>query len=161
MQLLSSVANLCASMMGFKSFRSAAITLAGIELAHQIRKRQFSFGRQRRARSLKELWIALCLGIPYAIRRNGSFCVAAYAPEPNLSGASFFLIINILCAFRTLFVGPKRTRSSATQHRGLVQQARTQLVQHTAPSPPARQTLSFWLTQTANKGLALHRTHCS
>jgi len=32
---------------GFKSFRSAAITLAGIELAHRIRKRQFSFGRGR------------------------------------------------------------------------------------------------------------------
>ncbi len=32
-------------MGGFKSFRSAAITLAGIELAHRIRKRQFSLGR--------------------------------------------------------------------------------------------------------------------
>jgi len=32
----------CASMGGFKSFGSAIITLAGIELAHRIRKRQFS-----------------------------------------------------------------------------------------------------------------------
>jgi transposase-like protein len=48
----------CASMMGFKCFRNAAITIAGIELAHRIRKRQFSFGpgRQRRAWSLKQLW---------------------------------------------------------------------------------------------------------
>jgi transposase-like protein len=48
----------CAPMMGFKSFRNAAITLAGIELAHRIRKRQFSFGRGRywRAWSLKRLW---------------------------------------------------------------------------------------------------------
>jgi transposase-like protein len=48
----------CASMLGFKSFRTATITLAGIELAHRIRKRQFSFGRghQRRAWSLKQLW---------------------------------------------------------------------------------------------------------
>jgi len=48
----------CASMAGFKSFDSAAITLAGIELAHRIRKRQFSFGRgrQRRSMSLKRLW---------------------------------------------------------------------------------------------------------
>jgi FixJ family two-component response regulator len=30
-----------------KSFRSAAITLSGIELAHRIRKRQFSLGRGR------------------------------------------------------------------------------------------------------------------
>ena len=37
----------CASMAGFKSFRSAAITIAGIELAHRIRKGQFSFGRGR------------------------------------------------------------------------------------------------------------------
>ena len=37
----------CASMLGFKSFGNAAITLAGIELAHRIRKRQFSFGRGR------------------------------------------------------------------------------------------------------------------
>ena len=37
----------CASMGGFKSFGSAAITLADIELAHRIRKRQFSFGRGR------------------------------------------------------------------------------------------------------------------
>jgi transposase-like protein len=48
----------CAWMTGFKSFRNAAITLAGIELAHRIRKRQFSFGlgRQRQAWSLKQLW---------------------------------------------------------------------------------------------------------
>ena len=48
----------CASMTGFKSFSNASITLAGIELAHRIRKRQFSFGpgRQRRAWSLKPLW---------------------------------------------------------------------------------------------------------
>jgi transposase-like protein len=48
----------CAPMTGFKSFNNAAITLAGIELAHRIRKRQFSFGpgRQRRSWSLKQLW---------------------------------------------------------------------------------------------------------
>jgi len=48
----------CAPMMGFKSFRTAAITLTGVELAHRIRKRQFSFGRgrQRRVWSLKQLW---------------------------------------------------------------------------------------------------------
>ena len=48
----------CASMGGFKSFGSAAITLAGIELAHRIRKRQFSFGRGRYRNfgSLKQIW---------------------------------------------------------------------------------------------------------
>ena len=48
----------CASMLGLKSFRTAAITLSGIELAHRVRKKQFSFGRGRPQRfpSLKELW---------------------------------------------------------------------------------------------------------
>jgi len=48
----------CAPMLGFKSIATAAVTLAGIELAHRIHKQQFSFGRGRRRRpsSLKELW---------------------------------------------------------------------------------------------------------
>ena len=48
----------CASMLGFKSFRTAAVTLAGVELAHRIRKRQFALGRghRRQVVSLKQLW---------------------------------------------------------------------------------------------------------
>jgi transposase-like protein len=48
----------CASMLGLKSFRTAAITLKGVELAHRIRKRQYSFGRggPRQFASLKDLW---------------------------------------------------------------------------------------------------------
>jgi hypothetical protein len=48
----------CAPMLALKSFRTAAITLAGVELAHRIRKRQFSFGRggPRRFSSFKQLW---------------------------------------------------------------------------------------------------------
>jgi hypothetical protein len=45
-------------MLALKSFRTAAVTLAGVELAHRIRKRQVSFGRAapRRFSSLKHLW---------------------------------------------------------------------------------------------------------
>jgi len=44
-------------MMGFKSHRTAALTLAGIELAHRIRKRQFIFGPGRWTDwSLKKQW---------------------------------------------------------------------------------------------------------
>jgi hypothetical protein len=44
-------------MLALKSFRTAAITLAGVELAHRIRKRQFSFGRRAgRFCSPKHLW---------------------------------------------------------------------------------------------------------
>jgi transposase-like protein len=48
----------CASMAGFKSFTNASITIAGIELAHRIRKRQFSLGlRPRRSGwSLRDEW---------------------------------------------------------------------------------------------------------
>jgi transposase-like protein len=55
----------CASMLGLKSFRTAAITFAGIELAHRIRKRQFWVGgdRQNKDASLKHLWeLALACG---------------------------------------------------------------------------------------------------
>lgn len=48
----------CASMLGLKSFCSAAITLAGIELAHRIRKGQYALERRHDegSSSLKELW---------------------------------------------------------------------------------------------------------
>jgi len=48
----------CASMLGLKSFRTAAITFAGIELANRIRKRQYSFGCTDGLStwSLKQLW---------------------------------------------------------------------------------------------------------
>jgi len=48
----------CASMLGLKSFRTAAVTFAGIELANRVRKAQFAFGRGTadEALSLKQRW---------------------------------------------------------------------------------------------------------
>jgi len=47
----------CRPMLSFKSYRSAALTLAGLELAHRIRKRQFKFGSGRWSFwSLKKQW---------------------------------------------------------------------------------------------------------
>ena len=47
----------CRPMLGFKSYRTAAVTLAGIELAHRIRKRQFKFGPGRwLCWSLRKQW---------------------------------------------------------------------------------------------------------
>jgi transposase-like protein len=45
-------------MLGLKSFHTAAVTFSGIELAHRIRKRQFTlaYEHQGRALSLKDLW---------------------------------------------------------------------------------------------------------
>lgn len=48
----------CAAMHGLKSFGAAAVTTAGVELAHHIRKRQFALGHARgqRRHTLKTAW---------------------------------------------------------------------------------------------------------
>ena len=48
----------CASMLGLKTFLSAAVTLSGVELAHRIRKRQFQLPNASHSPrpSLRELW---------------------------------------------------------------------------------------------------------
>jgi transposase-like protein len=48
----------CAPMLALKSFRTAAVTLSGIELVHRIKKGQFSVdsGAARGLSSLKHLW---------------------------------------------------------------------------------------------------------
>src|SRR5580693_1038717 len=48
----------CAPMLALKSFHTAAITLAGVELAHRIRKGQFSLrpGATPKLSSFKHLW---------------------------------------------------------------------------------------------------------
>jgi len=48
----------CAPMLGLKSFRTATVTFSGIELAHRIRKRQFTLAYEHDGRtcSLRELW---------------------------------------------------------------------------------------------------------
>ena len=44
-------------MLGFKSYRTAAVTLAGLELVHRIRKCQFKFGPGWWSRwSLQKQW---------------------------------------------------------------------------------------------------------
>ena len=63
----------CAPMLGLKSFRTAAITLAGIELAHRIRKQQYSLpkGVDRRACSPKESWAAAISGASVPMSGSG------------------------------------------------------------------------------------------
>jgi transposase-like protein len=47
-------------MLGLKRFRSASITIAGIELIHRIRKGQFKLGRLRiKDNTAPEVWIAV------------------------------------------------------------------------------------------------------
>jgi hypothetical protein len=47
-------------MLGFKRFRHAAITLAGIELMHRIRKGQFSLaGSRLKGATASDVWNAV------------------------------------------------------------------------------------------------------
>ena len=49
-----------AVMLGFKDFRHAAITIAGIELMHRIRKGQFGLGRRAvQRRTASAVWNAV------------------------------------------------------------------------------------------------------
>src|SRR3984957_7615070 len=61
----------CAQMLALKSFRTAAVTLAGVELAHRIRKGQFSLrsGTATGLSSFKQLWAR-------ALKRRGSRALA-------------------------------------------------------------------------------------
>jgi transposase-like protein len=47
-------------MLGFKHFRRAATTIAGIELMHRIRKGQFKLGKLRvKDKTASEIWNAV------------------------------------------------------------------------------------------------------
>lgn len=47
-------------MHGFKVFGNAAITIAGVEIHHRIRKGQFVLGRLRvQGRAAPEIWTAV------------------------------------------------------------------------------------------------------
>ena len=54
----------CAPMLGLKSFATAAVTLSGVELAHRIRKRQFTvpYEHSDGVLSLKKLWDQVIAG---------------------------------------------------------------------------------------------------
>jgi transposase-like protein len=62
----------CAPMLGLKSYRTAAITLAGVELAHRIRKNQYSLmGNQvDYPYSLKQKWDRALSADAAAVRKE-------------------------------------------------------------------------------------------
>jgi transposase-like protein len=69
----------CAPMLSLKSFRTAAITLAGVELAHRIRKGQFSLrpGATPELSSLKHLWT-------HALKRRDVSRLPRSRPQPPM-----------------------------------------------------------------------------
>jgi len=68
----------CAPMLGLKSFRSAAVTLAGIELAHRIRKRQYALpkGEGGHVQSLKVAWATALTDSDVRVQ-EGSDCISS------------------------------------------------------------------------------------
>ena len=73
-----------AVMLGFKGFRNAAITIAGIELVHRIRKGQFGLGRLGVQGELRLQFGTRCLGLEVWHGAAGSVCPCRlFAPEPS------------------------------------------------------------------------------
>jgi transposase-like protein len=77
----------CAAMLGLKSFRTAAITFSGIELANRIRKEQFSVERGGPCGiwSLKQLWDR---ALAPSSRLDASQCGAPSARPPMHQNSS-------------------------------------------------------------------------
>jgi len=74
-------------MLGFKRFKNAATTIAGIELLRRIRKGQFNLGRLRlRGRRAPAVWDS-SIGSPikrqrFKPRSHDRWLVMLFAPEP-------------------------------------------------------------------------------
>jgi hypothetical protein len=63
-------------MLGFKRFRSAAVTLSGIELMHRIRKGQFDLTSMHlKDTTSPSIWMAV-LSVRLGIRNMGDFSPA-------------------------------------------------------------------------------------
>jgi hypothetical protein len=80
----------CAPMLSLKSFRTAAITLAGVELAHRIRKGQFSLrpGATPELSSFKDLWT-------HALkRRDASRLSRSDGPQPPMQQNSPYRLLS-------------------------------------------------------------------
>jgi transposase-like protein len=84
----------CASMAGFRSFANATITIAGIELAHRIRKGQFSLGRRPEYPALHHsYWAAPLIARTLKKGRNTDSVLrnfkAPVSPELSSKGTQF------------------------------------------------------------------------
>jgi hypothetical protein len=73
-----------AVMPGFKGFRHAAITIAGIELMHRIRKGQFGLGRLSvQGQTASAVWNAVLAARSLHTHRGRACLCYLFAPEPT------------------------------------------------------------------------------
>lgn len=108
----------CSAMLGMKSFETAKITLAGIELAHRIRKHQFSLVNLTKGQrsSLKQQWdLALTpsRGAPRPVVPPDT-STTAIAPELRYRRAASFLTET-----RVREIKPLRYARKISDRRGL------------------------------------------
>src|ERR1700729_788482 len=74
-----------AVMLGFKSFRHAAITIAGIELMHRIRKGQFGLGHLNVQGRTAPAVGTPCWKLEVSTPHQGCVCPCSlFAPEPAI-----------------------------------------------------------------------------
>jgi hypothetical protein len=101
-------------MLGLKSFKTAAVTFAGIELANRIRKRQVSFGRgdPGGARSLMQLWDR-ALASHSSLDRTQ--CEPSYAHPPMHQNSR----VNVRSKAARLDIEPRRHARKIVDGRGL------------------------------------------
>lgn len=70
-------------MLGFKLFDQAAVTIAGVELPHRIRKGQFNLGRLRlRGQTAPAIWKSVLSARPAQRIRKVIRLSEKFAPEP-------------------------------------------------------------------------------
>jgi hypothetical protein len=70
-----------APMLGFNWIRTAAITIAGIELLHRIHTGQFDLGKLRlKDRTAPAIWITALSARQSAERQGLAFAVSSFAP---------------------------------------------------------------------------------
>jgi transposase-like protein len=86
--LLRGVKQRIAVMLGFKGFRNAAITIAGIELMHRIRKGQFDRHVWAFKASLRRQSGTRCLGRDACPAQRGAFAHAGHLRKSRLKDRS-------------------------------------------------------------------------
>ncbi len=73
-------------MLGFKAFRNAAITIAGIELLQRIRKGQFKLGRLGiQGQAAPEVWNAVALEVSPRRKKDARLLVTAICTRARRS----------------------------------------------------------------------------
>ncbi len=98
-------------MLGFKGFRNAAITIAGIELLHRIRKGQFALGRLAFKAELRLQSGTRCFRPEVCTAKQGAFACAGYLHQSHLGHVA-------RASVKELLTGPALTGEGGSARAG-------------------------------------------